>query len=195
MALAAVVFIGVAYAVRGTGAVVTSRKGLVVCVVSGVMMGVFAPLITKAMQGNHPDPSRIIPVGALSPYIAAVFMTLGAFICCFVFNPILMRKPLVGTPVSMSGYFAAHAGYHALGVLGGVIWGTGTVLNFVAGRFVGLPVSYAIGQASPMIATLWGVFVWHEFRGARTKSWFYLAAMFVSYLLALLLIALAYRSS
>jgi glucose uptake protein len=121
-------------------------------------------------------------------------MTFGAFLCCFVFNPILMRKPLAGAPVSISGYFSAPANYHALGLLGGAIWGTGTVFNFVAARFVGLPISYAIGQASPMIATLWGVLAWHEFRGARRKSWLYLAAMFIAYLLALALIALAYRA-
>jgi glucose uptake protein len=193
MALVAVIFIGMAYAARGIGGTATSRKGTMVCVVSGLLMGVFAPAITKAMQGSHPDAS-MVPAGALSPYTAAVFMTLGAFLCCFVFNPILMRRPLVGAPVSMSGYFAAPAGYHVLGLLGGAIWGTGTVLNFVAGRFVGVPISYAIGQASPMIATLWGVFAWHEFRGARKKSWVYLAAMFVSYLLALMLIALAFKA-
>ena len=194
MALVAVVFIGIAYAARGTASAVSSRRGTLVCVVSGLLMGVFAPLITKATQGSHPDASQLVSAGALSPYTAAVLMTFGAFLCCFVFNPILMRKPLTGAPVSISGYFSARAGYHALGLLGGAIWGTGTVFNFVAARFVGLPISYAIGQASPMIATLWGVLVWHEFRGARRKSWVYLAAMFISYLLALALIALAYRA-
>ncbi len=195
MALVAVIFIGMAYAARGKGGVVTSRKGTTVCIVSGLLMGIFAPLITEAMQGNHPDASLLVSPGALSPYTAAVFMTLGAFLCCFVFNPILMRKPLAGTPVSISGYIAAPVSYHALGLLGGAIWGTGTVLNFVAARFVGLPISYAIGQASPMIATLWGVLAFQEFRNAKPKSWLYLAAMFLSYLCALALIALAYRAS
>jgi glucose uptake protein len=194
MALVAVIFIGMAYAARGTSSSVSSRKGTMVCLVSGLLMGVFAPLITKAMQGGHPDASLLVPVGALSPYTAAAFMTLGSFVCCFVFNPILMRKPLAGAPVSISGYFGAPAGYHALGLLGGAVWGTGAVLNFVAGRFVGLPISYAIGQASPMIATLWGVLAWHEFRGAKTKSWIYLGVMFVCYMLALALIALAYQA-
>ncbi len=194
MALVAVVLIGMAYAARGTGAAVSSRKGALVCVISGLLMGVFAPLITKAMQGSHADASLLVPTGALSPYTAAVLMTLGAFLCCFVFNPILMRKPLAGKPVSISGYFSAPSGYHALGLLGGFIWGTGTVFNFVAARFVGLPISYAIGQASPMVATLWGVLAWNEFRGARRKSWLYLAAMFLAYLLALALIALAYKA-
>ena len=43
-----------------------------------------------------------------------------------------------------------------------------------------------------MIACLWGVFVWHEFRGANTRAKSYLAAMIAAYVLALVLIARAY---
>jgi glucose uptake protein len=194
MALVAVILIGLAYASRGTGGVVATRKGILVCLVSGVLMGSWAPLLQKALIGTGVSGESLVPVGALSPYTAAVFMTLGAFLCCFVFNPILMRKPLIGSPVSMAGYFAAPKSYHFWGLLGGFIWGTGTVLNLVAGGKVGLPISYAIGQASPMIATLWGVLVWHEFRGARPKSKVYLGGMIASYLLALVLIAMAYKA-
>jgi glucose uptake protein len=77
-------------------------------------------------------------------------------------------------------------------VLGGAIWGTGAVFNFVAAGFVGVAISYAIGQAAPMVAALWGVFVWHEFRGASNTAKKYLAAMFVCYLLAIVIIARAY---
>ena len=195
MALVAVILIGLAYASRGTGGIVATRKGIIVCLVSGVLMGSWAPLLGKSLAGTGASAGLAVPVGALSPYTAAVFMTLGAFICCFVFNPILMRKPLIGTPVSMAGYFGAPGSYHAWGLLGGAIWGTGTVLNLVASGKVGLPISYAIGQASPMIATLWGVFVWHEFRGARAKSKYYLSAMIASYVLALVLIAMAYKAA
>ena len=186
MALVAVILIGFAYASRGTAGAVPTRKGIIVCLVSGVLMGSWAPAIAKATSA--------VGTGGVSitPYTSAVFMTLGAFICCFIFNPILMRKPLIGTPVTMKGYFAAPASYHVWGLLGGFIWGTGTVLNLVAGGKVGLPISYAIGQASPMIATLWGVFVWKEFAGAAHKSKVYLGGMVAAYILALALIALAY---
>jgi glucose uptake protein len=103
-----------------------------------------------------------------------------------------MRKPLVGEPVSMAGYVRAPGSYHLLGLLGGAIWGTGTVFNFVAASKVGVPISYAIGQSSPMIATMWGVFVWGEFRGANAKAKLYLVGMFAAYALALVLIARAY---
>jgi glucose uptake protein len=182
MALVAVVLVGKAYGALRSASDTVSRRGVVVCVISGLLMGVFAPFITRAMTRGH----------TLTPYTSAVFLTLGAFLCCFVFNPILMRKPIVGTPVAAGDYFRAPAGYHALGLLGGAIWGTGTVFNFVAASLVGVAISYAIGQASPMVACLWGVFAWKEFRGANKRAKGYLAAMFAAYVLALALIAHAY---
>jgi glucose uptake protein len=105
-----------------------------------------------------------------------------------------MRKPIVGTPVAARDYFRAPASYHALGLLGGAIWGLGGVFNFVAASLVGVAISYAIGQASPMVACLWGVFAWKEFRGANSRAKGYLAAMIIAYVLALILIARAYAA-
>ena len=159
MALIAVVLVGKSYGALGTNRSI-SRRGVIVCVISGLLMGIFAPFVTRAMTRG----------ATLTPYTTAVCLTFGAFVCCFFFNTILMRKPIVGTPVAAADYFRAPLSYHALGLLGGAIWGIGAVFNFVAASLVGVAISYAIGQASPMIACLWGVFVWHEFRGANTRA-------------------------
>jgi glucose uptake protein len=185
MAVLAVVLVGKAYGAMRPAGQARSRKGVIVCVVSGVLMGTFAPFITRAMTAERP----------LSPYSAALAFTLGAFACCFVFNVYLMRRPLVGEPIGFAGYRSAPMSYHALGLLGGIVWGVGTVFNFVAASLVGVAISYAIGQASPMIAALWGVLVWKEFRGANARAKGYLASMFVAYVLALILIARAYQAS
>jgi glucose uptake protein len=184
-AVLAVILVGKAYGARsGANPAASSRKGVVVCVVSGLLMGTFAPFVTRAMTAAHP----------LTPYTVAVFFTLGALVCCVPFNTILMKWPLVGEPIGFGEYFRASASYHFLGLLGGAIWGLGTVCNFVAASLVGVAVSYAIGQASPMVATLWGVFAWHEFRNAGGHSKSYLAGMVVFYLLALVLISMAIKS-
>jgi glucose uptake protein len=182
MALLAVILDGKAYGALKTGGQATSRRGVVICVISGLLMGIFAPFVTRAMTRG----------ATLTPYTTAVCLTFGAFLCCFFFNTILMRKPIVGSPVAAADYFRAPASYHALGLLGGAIWGIGGVFNFVAASLTGVAISYAIGQASPMVACLWGVFAWHEFRGANTRAKSYLASMFVAYALALFLIARAY---
>jgi glucose uptake protein len=180
-ALIAVVLDGKAYgSLAGTGRAV-SRKSFITCVVSGVLMGLWAPFMTHAMtRGN-----------TLGPYSAAVFLTLGALLSCFIWNIYFMRNPLVGEPVSFSGFFRGPASGHLLGLFGGFIWGVGTVFNLVAASFTGVAISYAIGQSAPMVAALWGIFVWKEFAKSGSRAKAYLALMFVFYGLAILLVARA----
>jgi glucose uptake protein len=159
-----------------------SRKGIVVNVVSGLLMGLFAPLVARALHTGHP----------LTPYSISVFFALGALACCFVVNVYFMRHPLVGVPVAFKDYFVAGWREHALGLLGGVIWGLGTTLNFAAAGKVGVAIAYAIGQAAPMIAAFWGVVVWREFAGAGRSARVSLAGMFVCYLAAIACVSLAY---
>jgi glucose uptake protein len=128
---------------------------------------------------------------ALGPYSVAVFLTLGAFLSCFVWNLYFMKHPLVGEPVSFGGFFRGPASGHLLGLLGGFIWGTGTVFNLVAASFTGVAISYAIGQSAPMVAALWGILAWREFQGSGSRARLYLALMFVFYGLAILLVARA----
>jgi glucose uptake protein len=181
LAILAVIADGKAYGSLNAGGSVTSRKSIIVCVVSGLLMGAFAPFVTRALTAGH----------TLTPYSIAVFFTLGSFLCCFVVNTYFMRNPLVGEPVDFSAFFRARPVDHLLGVVGGFVWGTGTVFNFVAAGLVGVAVSYAVGQAAPMVAAAWGVFVWKEFRGASGTARLYLTGMFVSYVLALFVIAQA----
>jgi glucose uptake protein len=180
-ALVAVLLDGKAYGSLKAGAAVVSRKSIVTCVVSGVLMGLWAPFVTHAMtRGN-----------TLGPYSVGVFLTLGALLSCSIWNIYFMKRPLVGEPVSFAGYFSGPVSGHMLGLLGGFIWGTGTVFNLVAASFTGVAISYAIGQSAPMVAALWGIFVWKEFAGSPSKARAYLAAMFVFYGLAILLVARA----
>ena len=185
LAILAVIADGKAYGSLAAGRSAVSRKSIMTCVVSGLLMGAFAPFVTRALTAGH----------ALTSYSIAVFFTLGAFLCCFVVNVYFMKNPLVGEPVDFSGYFKQRGVDHLLGILGGLIWGTGGVFNFVAAGFVGVATSYAIGQAAPMVAALWGVLVWKEFRGANTTAKAYLAAMFAFYMLALFTISRAYNSA
>jgi glucose uptake protein len=180
-ALIAVILDGKAYGCLASAGRSVSRKSIVICVVSGVLMGLWAPFVTRSMtRGN-----------TLGPYAVAIFLTLGALLSCFVWNIYFMKRPLVGDPVSFSGFFRGPLSGHALGLLGGFIWGTGMVFNLVAAHFTGVAISYAIGQSAPMVAALWGVFAWKEFADAPGKAKLYLFLMFVFYCLGILLVAKA----
>jgi glucose uptake protein len=180
-AVIAVILDGKAYGTITKPAGATSRKSITTCIVSGVLMGLWSPFVAHAMSHGQ----------TLGPYSVAVFLTLGALLSCFIWNIYFMKKPLVGQPVNFSEFFRGPASGHILGLLGGAIWGTGTVFNLVAANFTGVAISYAIGQSAPMVAALWGVLAWKEFQGAKPQAKTYLALMFVFYLLAILLVAKA----
>jgi glucose uptake protein len=178
-ALIAVILDGKAYGNLGSAGRAVSRKSIVTCIVSGVLMGLWNPFVAYGSTRGH----------TLSPYSSVVFLALGALLSCFIWNIYFMKKPLVGEPVSLSGFFGGPASGHLLGLLGGAIWGIGTMFNVVAGGSTAFAISYAIGQSAPMVAALWGVFVWKEFAGAQSRAKIYLTLMFVFYALAILLVA------
>jgi len=184
-AIVAVLMDGKAYAALGLAGRVTTRKSIVICVISGILMGLFAPFVTRSLTTGN----------ALGPYSIAVFFTSGALLSCFVINVYFMKHPLAGQPVQFADFFKASGRDHLLGLLGGFIWGTGTVFNFVAASFTGVAISYAIGQSAPMVAALWGLFVWQEFAGGGAKATNYLALMFLCYVLAIVLVARAYTTA
>ena len=180
-AVIAVIMDGKAYGSLASAGRSVSQKSIVTCVVSGVLMGLWAPFVAHAMtKGN-----------TLGPYSIAVFLTLGALLSCSIWNVYFMKKPLVGEPVNFSGFFRGPISGHVLGLLGGCIWGTGMVFNLVAANFTGVAISYAIGQSAPMVAALWGVLAWKEFAGAGSKAKMYLGLMFVFYCFAILMVAKA----
>jgi glucose uptake protein len=180
-AVIAVILDGKAYGSLKRAAGAVSQKSIMVCIVSGVLMGLWAPFVTHAMTQGR----------TLGPYSVGVFFTLGALLSCLVWNVYFMKRPLVGEPVNFRGFFRGPASGHLLGLLGGAIWGIGTVFNLVAANFTGVAISYAIGQSAPMVAALWGVLVWKEFEGANRQAKTYLALMFLFYIFAILLVAKA----
>ena len=74
---------------------------------------------------------------------------------------------------------------HLVGVLGGVIWGLGTALSYIAAGKAGAAISYALGQGAPMVAALWGIFVWKEFKGSPRGVNYLLTFMFLFFIVGL----------
>jgi glucose uptake protein len=70
-----------------------------------------------------------------------------------------------------------------------LVWAVGTLSNLVAGSVVDLALSYALGQAAPLIAMGWGVLYYREFAGAGSSAYGALAVMVVLYGCAIALIA------
>ncbi len=157
----------------------SNNKGVWIAVIAGVLMSFFYRFVAAAMDLNNfesPTP------GMATPYSAFFIFAVGIFLSNFVFNTIVMRRPFEGKPVTYAAYFRGSISTHMVGVLGGVIWGLGTALSYIAAGKAGAAISYALGQGAPMVAALWGIFVWKEFKGApRSVDWL-LALMFIFFL-------------
>lgn len=183
----AIIIDAVAYRRQAASAVHLSMKGLVLSLACGIFMGVFYRFVAAAM---YPDPMH--PVAGLMGSYAAVFVfAVGVFLSNFIWNTIAMKFPVMGEPVPFSHYWRGRLNTHLAGVLGGVIWGIGMSLNIVASGRAGFAISYGLGQGATMIAALWGVFVWREFKNPARGVPALLTAMFVCFISGLGVIVLA----
>ena len=163
----------------------TPAKGLVISVVAGLLMGWFYSFVAQAMGKIEPG-THVLEPGKLSPYTAIVLFSAGLLLSNFVWNSIMMVKPLSGPPVPFGDYFRkGNARLHGIGILGGMIWNVGMSFSIIAATAADPALAYGLGQGATLVGALWGVFIWKEFKGAPAGTGKLLAAMFFFYLLGL----------
>ncbi|MGM9790437.1 MAG: multidrug DMT transporter permease [Candidatus Cryptobacteroides sp.] len=164
------------------------RKGIILALVAGIVMSFFSSFVMRAMDLTD---FANIEAGKVGPYTAIVVFSLAVLASHFVFGPLMMAKPFVGEPVKPASYFNGNLRTHLVGMLGGMIWCLGTALSYIAAGRAGASVSYALGQGAPMVAAIWGIFVWKEFKGSDKKVYALLGAMFGFFIAGLVLIVIA----
>lgn len=159
-----------------------ANKGIILAAVAGTLMAFFYRFVAASMDlENFAAPAA----GKVTPYTAIVIFSLGVLASNFIFNTLVMRKPFVGEPVTYKQYFAGNFKTHLVGMLGGAIWCLGTAFSYIASGKAGAAISYALGQGAPLIAAIWGVFIWKEFKGANRQVYTLLGIMFVLFVAGL----------
>jgi glucose uptake protein len=184
----AIILDGLAYSKIPSEGKKSITKGIVLSILTGIFMGFFYPLLVNSIS-----PTLITPEsGKLTPYTAIVFFSIGLLASSFLWNYYLMRKPLTGPVISGKDYFTNGTRKdHLVGILGGLIWCLGFSLMTLAADKAGTAISYGLGQGATMIAVLWGVLVWKEFKLAPPSVNKWLVLMFILYLSGLSLIIIA----
>lgn len=160
-----------------------TRKVLV-CVIGGVLMGLWNPLVTLSEEAP-----------GLSAYGELTIYTFATMLSSLVLIPLILTWPLEGgasTPVGavLSEYKAVPMKAHAWSLVGGAVWCLGTLANAVAGnsKILSSAESYAIGQCANMIAIFWGFFFFKEFEGCDWKVQAMLALVCLLYVGAIVCI-------
>jgi glucose uptake protein len=159
------------------------KRGVIVAIICGVLIALF------------PFPFNFAFKAGLSGEAGAFYMTIGALLINIILVPYFMRHPLVPSdkPSSLREYSRAKPAWHAWAALGGLIWSVGMVCNLVVANQpkFSVAIAYTFGQCAAMIAALWGIFGWKEFKGAPGKAHAYLGLMFALFLSGILLLAQA----
>ena len=123
-----------------------------------------------------------------SSYTAVVFFSFGALLSTIILNPFFMARPVEGEPVKIAQWIRGTGKAHILGILGGAIWCLGNSLSFMSVGAASPAISYGLSNAAPVVAALWGIFVWKEFKDAPKGTSLLLTLMFIFYLIGLTLI-------
>ncbi len=187
----AIVLDAIAYRRLPSSGQKAGTKGIVLSILCGVLMGQFFQFVAKSMPPMDQIGDEAM-AGRLTPYTALVVFALGLFLSSFIFNTLVMFKPFVGSPVPLGDYFSkGSVRLHAVGILGGAIWGVGMSLAIITGDTAGYAISYGLGQGATMIAALWGVFVWKEFQEAPQGTNTLLMLMFAFFIVGLSMIVYA----
>lgn len=153
LAVSAMIFCAVSYSRLTSSQKKTPLTGIIFAIISGFGFAFFYGLVIKGI-----DPAYVSGgVGTLTPYAAVFFFALGVLLSTPVINGVAMRHSVEGK-CSMKDYVSnGDARTHLIGMLGGFIWMSGMVISFMASGSGNPAVTYALSNASPVVAMIWGV--------------------------------------
>ena len=188
LVVAAILIDAVAYRRLMSEGQKTTNKGFVLSIAAGILMGFFYRFVAASMSADY----IVLEAGKMSPYSAVFVFSLGLLASNFIWNTYVMYKPIAGERVTYRDYFArGDLGLHSIGILGGVIWNVGMSFSIIAAGAAGFAISYGLGQGATMVAALWGVFIWKEFKGAPEGTNRLLTFMFICFAIGLTMIIAA----
>lgn len=185
--VSAIVIDAIAYKKHSATLKKVSGKGIMLSVSAGVLMALFYRFVASSMVTSFELPET----GKLTPYSAIFFFAVGVVLSNLLFNYLIMKRPFEGAPLTFKDYFKGSLGVHLTGVTGGIIWNIGMSMSILASGKAGFAISYGLGQGATLIAALWGVFIWKEFKGANKEVNTLIFLMFLAYLAGLALLVYA----
>jgi glucose uptake protein len=189
--VAAIIIDAVAYKKHSSSLKKVSKKGILLSVSAGILMSLFYRFVAGSMATDFVSPEP----GMLTPYSAVFIFAIGVLVSNFLFNYIIMKRPFEGQPLAFKDYFKGSMSVHLYGIIGGIIWGIGMSMSIIASGKAGFAISYGLGQGATLIAALWGVFIWKEFKGASQSVNTLVFFMFLAYLAGLTLLVYAGSNS
>jgi glucose uptake protein len=160
-------------------------KGVVVSLAGGLLVGLSRPLIELA---RDPD----IGVG---PYSLGFLLGAGILGSAVFYELYFLNLPVRGRPLEPTEYLRGTWKQHAYGVLGGMVLAVGLIIPLIlkaSGQELEKPFAlfFTAEHGAPLVAAVWGLVAWREFRHADGKVYAYFATALALFVAALILLGL-----
>lgn len=166
------------------------RFGFALAVIAGLLFALW-PCLASIAEGNCMGLLHRPNTLSFSTFYMLFVGSACVFSICTL--PILSQHP-IGPVDSMDfwrSYIQQNISAHALGILGGVIQGLGTLLSLQSGSVLGNTVSMSITRCAPVVAAMWGWCYWGELHGASFVTRCIFCSMMMTFLVAVALLGWA----
>jgi hypothetical protein len=166
----------------------TAKQGLFVAILGGCCFGFFSPCFNIAVNDPfHWTSNSSNGFGGLSVLEANLWFSFAFALLSILGNIYLMACTL---PSSNLWTYLTNEAFRdrCLAIVAGSVCALGNLLQFQGGKLAGFAAADLV-QAFPLVATMWGVWLFGEFRKARPKVIMTLIVMFISYISGIFLMA------
>ena len=173
---------------KSPGAVLT----ILLAVFGGIALSLFPRILAEATDGEN----------GLAAYSAMLLLAISALLSAPFFVLFFSTFPVVGAAGGARGYLGGTGKQHLLGLTGGILWGAGMLSYLLmasapanAQPGVSIPnvlIQYMLTHGAVLVAALWGLLAWGEFRGASQRTHLLVAGMLVLLLAGLGVVAFAF---
>jgi glucose uptake protein len=153
---------------------------IIFAAVGGIALGIFPRVLAEATSGEN----------GMAAYSAVLFLSVSALLSSPFFVLFFTTFPLASTADSPASYLAGSKKQHLLGLAGGILWGVGMLSSLLiadAPRDVqpSALVQYALNNGVLLVAAVWGLLAWGEFREGGVRARMLALVMLVLFLAGL----------
>jgi glucose uptake protein len=163
-----------------------AAKGITISIISGILLGFFLPIVDSARMGDN----------GVGPYGLAGLIGIGMFFSTLLYVPFFINFPVQGDPIQVRDFFKGAKRQHFWGIFAGFLWAAGLIaalVEFSVPSAIQTSPAVATGlvQGVPILAALWGLAAWGEFKGSAQGVKMLLLGMIVLFVAGLGLVSIA----
>jgi len=165
---------------------------ILLAIFGGIALSIFPRVLAEATGGEN----------GLAPYSAMLLLAVSALLSAPFFVLFFTTFPVTGAAGGANGYFGGTRKQHLMGLTGGILWSAG-MLSYLL--MAGAPanakpgasipnalIQYMLTHGAVLVAAVWGLLAWREFRGASQRAHLLVAGMLVLLLAGLGVVAFAF---